>query len=110
MLARLRRAGRRAPAYDPGAATQNPASIVTPRAQALVTLAAVAAPVVARALEGDPSMRAGLRVVRCGVRPLLGAPWYGDLGFIVPANDAWYATFGKVMPIGVPVLSVGYAG
>jgi len=44
-----------------------------------------------------------------GIR-LHGEHLYGDVGFVLPASEAWFESFAKYMPLGVPLLSFGYSG
>ena len=50
-------------------------------------------PVFSGMFEGSDSLETGLWVVRYGVR-IFGDGWYGDIGFILPAHDAYFESVG----------------
>ena len=44
-----------------------------------------------------------------GVR-IHGERVYGDVGFVIPASEAWFDSIAKYMPVGLPLLMFGYSG
>jgi len=56
---------------------------------------------------GPPEISADIWAIKYGVR-FHGDNWFGDVAFVVPASEDW-GTVARILPLGIPALSFGYA-